>query len=164
MPQISICIISSPFVPTNHSQSFLFLMTSISRIISSVNFNSRRARCVRAPGITNPIFPIFWEFGSFSSRIPATAAHCSSCWTTRMINRSFRGINNIKNGTFPSLSIVSSIVYTTLMDLVNPGFEIFWQKPYLLYRRNSRRARCVPAQSWTRPINGGLPGVWEFQA
>jgi len=59
-----------------------------------------------------------------------------------MINRSFRGINNIKNGTFPSLSIVSSIVYTTLMDLVNPGFEIFLAENLPFYSEGNPGARA----------------------
>ncbi len=45
-----------------------------------------------------------------SSQDPGHAAHCSRCWMTRMISRSFRGINIIKNGTFPSLSVASSII------------------------------------------------------
>jgi len=61
-----------------------------------------------------------------------------------MINRSFRGINNIKNGTFPSLSIVSSIVYTILMDLVNPGFEIFLAENLPFY---SEALRARPVRS-----------------
>ena len=54
MPQISVCIIFCPFVPTNHSQSFLFLMTSISRIIFTVNFHTPGA-----PGDWTPEPPTF---------------------------------------------------------------------------------------------------------
>ena len=80
-----------------------------------------------------------------------------------MMNRSFRGINNIKNGTFPSLSIVSSIVYTTLMDLVNPGFEIFLAEnlPFIPKELPARPVR--EGASWIPTNNGRLPGVWEFQ-
>ena len=59
-----------------------------------------------------------------------------------MISSSFRGINNIKNGTFPSLSVVSSIVYTTLMDLVNPGFEIFLAENLPFYSEGNPGARA----------------------
>ena len=86
--------------------------------------------------------------------------HCSSCCRTRMINRSFRGINNIKNGTFPSLSIVSSIVYTILMDLVNPGFEIFLAETLPFYSEVSPGAPgAFSSHPGFRPINGGFPGV-----
>ena len=95
---------------------------------------------------------------------PGITSHCSSCWTTRMINRSFRGISSNKNGTFPSLSIVSSIVYTTLVDLVNPGFEIFLAENLPFYYEVPPGA---PGESQlhpgSRPTNGRTPGVWEFQ-
>ena len=74
--------------------------------------------------------------------------------------RSFRGINSNKNGTFPSLSIVSSIVYTTLMDLVNPGFEIFLAENLPFYSEVSPGAPgASQLHPGSRPINGGLPGV-----
>ena len=116
-----------------------------------------RARCVRELTNHGPNFAVFWEFGSFRLKmIPAHADHCRRCCTNITITRSFRGINSNKNGTFPSLSIVSSIVYITLVDPVNPGFEIFRQKSYLLYRRKSRRA---PGASSMHP--GSRPNKWR---
>ena len=75
-----------------------------------------------------------------------------------MMNRSFRGINNIKNGTFPSLSIVSSIVYTTLMDLVNPGFEIFLAENLPFYSEGTPGA---PGVSSSHP--GSRPIMADFR-
>ena len=49
-----------------------------------------------------PSLPGVWEFKE--------ADHCSRCWMTRMISSSFRGINNIKNGTIPQLSVASLII------------------------------------------------------
>ena len=92
--------------------------------------------------------------------------HCRRCCSSMITTRSFRGINNIKNGTFPSLSIVSSIVYTTLMDLVNPGFEIFLAEnlPFIPKVVEALRARPVPEiPSDESTKMAEFRGVWSLR-
>ena len=107
MPQVSICVISSPFVPTNHSQSFLFLSAVIPRIQCddkceiiklALWFHAGRAR---TPGQTNHTELISllliqgvseFDWGA-AGPAAAQSSQCSSCQANHASSRSFRGMS-----------------------------------------------------------------------
>ena len=135
MPQVSICVIFSPFVPTNHSQSFLFLSAVISRIQCddkcemlnlSLWFHAGRARTPGQPNHTELISLLLiqgvseFDWGA-AGPAAAQSSQCSSCQANHTSSRSFRGMSiPNKKSSISALSNSSGYLFVS-----RPGIYTF---------------------------------------